>query len=66
MLPDLAIFVLLGAAIPAAVPRGRPWDALQRAKAFLVSGVEWFGELGMFCARLMRAALTPPYSSTST
>src|SRR6185295_9820951 len=22
---------------------------------------EWFGELGLFCARVVRAALTPPY-----
>jgi phospholipid/cholesterol/gamma-HCH transport system permease protein len=30
-------------------------------KRLLVSGFEWFGELGMFCARLARAAFTPPY-----
>jgi phospholipid/cholesterol/gamma-HCH transport system permease protein len=28
---------------------------------FLASFFEWFGELGMFCGRLFRAALTPPF-----
>jgi len=27
----------------------------------LISGFEWFGDLGIFCARLVRAAFTPPY-----
>jgi len=27
----------------------------------VVSPFEWFGELGLFCARLFRAAITPPY-----
>src|SRR3984957_4981326 len=27
----------------------------------VVSIFEWFGELGMFCARLGRAVVTPPY-----
>jgi phospholipid/cholesterol/gamma-HCH transport system permease protein len=27
----------------------------------LVATVEWFGNLAMFCARLVRAAVTPPY-----
>ena len=27
----------------------------------LISAFEWFGDLGMFCARLVRAAFTPPY-----
>jgi phospholipid/cholesterol/gamma-HCH transport system permease protein len=31
------------------------------AKNLAVSFFEWFGELGMFCVRLARAALTPPY-----
>jgi phospholipid/cholesterol/gamma-HCH transport system permease protein len=30
-------------------------------KRLLIRGFEWFGELGMFCARLVRAAVTPPY-----
>jgi phospholipid/cholesterol/gamma-HCH transport system permease protein len=27
----------------------------------LVSTIEWFGNLAVFCARLVRAAITPPY-----
>src|SRR5579864_558276 len=27
----------------------------------LRSAFEWFGELGMFCGQLLRAAVTPPY-----
>jgi phospholipid/cholesterol/gamma-HCH transport system permease protein len=27
----------------------------------LVASIEWFGNLAMFCARLFRAAVTPPY-----
>ena len=30
-------------------------------KGSLCSFFEWFGELGIFCGRLVRAALTPPY-----
>jgi ABC-type transporter Mla maintaining outer membrane lipid asymmetry permease subunit MlaE len=30
-------------------------------KEMLISGVEWFGELGVFCLRTMRAAFVPPY-----
>lgn len=29
--------------------------------ALLKSGLEWFGNLGIFCARLVKAAITPPY-----
>ncbi|HXM42570.1 MAG TPA: ABC transporter permease [Bryobacteraceae bacterium] len=28
---------------------------------WLISGLEWFGELGIFCVRLVKAAITPPY-----
>lgn len=35
-----------------------PWPV---ARALLVSFFEWFGELGLFCARLARAAFVPPY-----
>jgi phospholipid/cholesterol/gamma-HCH transport system permease protein len=31
------------------------------AKRLLFSFFEWFGELGLFCRRLIRAAVTPPY-----
>src|SRR6059058_1090067 len=36
-------------------------EKFSAAKAGVISGFEWFGELGMFCARLVRAAFTPPY-----
>jgi phospholipid/cholesterol/gamma-HCH transport system permease protein len=29
--------------------------------ALATSGVEWFGDLGWFCVRLVRAAVAPPY-----
>ena len=32
-----------------------------RAKALLVSFFEWFGELGVFCGRLVKGAFTPPF-----
>jgi phospholipid/cholesterol/gamma-HCH transport system permease protein len=28
---------------------------------WLVCGLQWFGDLGLFCLRLMKAAVTPPY-----
>jgi len=60
MLIGFAILVL-AIAIPEAASRGQLLDKLRLAKASLISAVEWFGELGMFFARLMRAALVPPY-----
>src|SRR5258705_13558152 len=30
-------------------------------KPILIKGFEWFGELGIFCARVFRAAVAPPY-----
>jgi hypothetical protein len=29
----------------------------------LFSILEWFGEMGIFCAQLFRATVTPPYES---
>jgi phospholipid/cholesterol/gamma-HCH transport system permease protein len=34
---------------------------LDGLKRLLLGPLEWFGEIGRFCARLMRAAVTPPY-----
>src|SRR5215471_13754430 len=34
---------------------------LHVAKSLVVSFFEWFGDLGMFCGRLARAAVVPPY-----
>jgi len=33
----------------------------RRLKDLAASGVEWFGDVGLFLARLIHAALTPPY-----
>src|SRR5947208_6288108 len=55
----LAILIF-GIAI-AAPGAGRGRDDIAIVKSLLVSCFEWFGELGMFCARLVRAALVPPY-----
>jgi phospholipid/cholesterol/gamma-HCH transport system permease protein len=37
------------------------WDLWPHAKKTVISFFEWFGELGLFCGRLLRAALTPRY-----
>jgi phospholipid/cholesterol/gamma-HCH transport system permease protein len=36
-------------------------EQLRFVKGLLVSFLEWFGELGMFCGRLARAAVAPPF-----
>lgn len=36
-------------------------SALKADTPLIIAFLEWFGELGVFCARLFRAALTPPY-----
>jgi phospholipid/cholesterol/gamma-HCH transport system permease protein len=38
---------------------GKP--LIEATKQTLVSFFEWFGELGLFCGRLLRSALRPPY-----
>src|SRR2546421_4019503 len=40
---------------------GRLRDQVPVARNFLVAVFEWFGDLGLFCGRLIRAALAPPY-----
>ena len=37
------------------------WAGLAAIKSLIVSLLEWFGELGIFCGRLARAAVSPPY-----
>ncbi|HEY6346750.1 MAG TPA: ABC transporter permease [Bryobacteraceae bacterium] len=34
---------------------------MRRAKSFFVSFFEWFGELGLFCGRLLKSAFVPPF-----
>jgi phospholipid/cholesterol/gamma-HCH transport system permease protein len=36
-------------------------SALSSGKALVNGFLEWFGELGLFCWRVLRAALTPPF-----
>src|SRR2546423_8967894 len=56
----LPIFVLAAAA-SGAIAGGRLRDQVPNARNFFLGVFEWFGELGLFCARLIRAAVTPPY-----
>jgi phospholipid/cholesterol/gamma-HCH transport system permease protein len=43
------------------LPRNHPGEYRAAAKKLLVDFFEWFGELGIFCARLAKAAFTPPF-----
>jgi phospholipid/cholesterol/gamma-HCH transport system permease protein len=36
-------------------------EASHNGKTFFIALFEWFGELGLFCGRLVRAAFVPPY-----
>jgi phospholipid/cholesterol/gamma-HCH transport system permease protein len=56
----LPIFVL-AATVSGAMAGGRFRDQAPLAADLLISVMEWFGELGLFCLRLIRAALTPSY-----
>ena len=56
----LPMFVLAATA-SGAMTGGRLLDQVPMARNFFVGVFEWFGDLGLFCARLIRAALTPPY-----
>jgi phospholipid/cholesterol/gamma-HCH transport system permease protein len=38
-----------------------PRETVQGVQHLFISFFEWLGELGLFCARLSRAALAPPY-----
>src|SRR3981189_3276872 len=48
-------------AISGASAMGRLRDPVAISKSIIIEGFEWFGELGIFCARVFRAALAPPY-----
>jgi phospholipid/cholesterol/gamma-HCH transport system permease protein len=56
----LPIFVLAATA-PGVMTGGRLRDQVPIARNLLVAVFEWFGELGLFCSRLIRSALRPPY-----
>src|SRR5579863_5432561 len=51
------IFVFAAASV-AAIGEG---SVLRDTGDSIVKFFEWFGNLGMFCGRLVRSALTPPY-----
>jgi phospholipid/cholesterol/gamma-HCH transport system permease protein len=51
--------LIAASAVVGGFPEAR--NQLAGARALAVSLFEWFGELGMFGGRLLRAALTPPY-----
>jgi phospholipid/cholesterol/gamma-HCH transport system permease protein len=60
------VITVLGCAIVAVAAAGAWQDSRIRerstaAVSALVSVVEWFGELGVFAVRVVRAALVPPY-----
>ena len=54
----LAIFIVATAVSGALVSNRLQ---LSFPKHFFISVFEWFGELGLFCVRLLRACLAPPY-----
>src|SRR5690242_2607404 len=51
--------VLVATAISATLENSRL--RLSLPEHFFTSVFEWFGELGLFCMRLLRASLAPPY-----
>jgi hypothetical protein len=53
-------FVLFVFAAASAVAIGDD-SVLRDTGDSIVKFFEWFGNLGMFCGRLVRSALTPPY-----
>ena len=57
------ILLIVAAAVSSTwmAPRGRQRDYWSVSKHIFVSSVEWFGDLGIFCGRLIRSAFVPPY-----
>lgn len=53
--------VVLAIAISGTLAASAARPNLAFPKRFIAGAFEWFGELGMFCSRLFRAALVPPY-----
>jgi len=53
--------VALAAVVSGPMTGERSRNPVPFTRNLLVSAFEWFGELGLFCARLFRAALAPPY-----
>ena len=57
------ILLIVAAAVSSTwmAPRGRQRDYWSVSKHIFISSVEWFGDLGIFCGRLIRSAFVPPY-----
>jgi phospholipid/cholesterol/gamma-HCH transport system permease protein len=61
-MPFYVVIIVLASAISVGWTRPRdPGRALRAANAYLVPFFEWFGDLGIFCWRMLRAALRPPF-----
>jgi phospholipid/cholesterol/gamma-HCH transport system permease protein len=54
-------FVGIGAAISASWPKSGPAIQASLARDLVVHFFEWFGDLALFCWRLLQRAITPPY-----
>src|SRR5947209_5758144 len=60
----LAIFILAAAlSVAWIILSGRLRNHFPVAKALFVAFFEWFGELAIFCGRLVRSAFAPPYEA---
>jgi len=55
------IFVALATTASGALAGSRARPRFTLPRDLFISVFEWFGEMGIFCARLLRAALAPPY-----
>jgi len=53
--------IVFAATSSAAIIGGHLRDKVPIIRNVFVGFFEWFGELGLFCGRLLRAAITPPY-----
>ena len=53
--------LIFATAISGTLANTRLGDQGKVVKSILIEGFEWFGELGIFCLRVFRAALSPPY-----
>jgi phospholipid/cholesterol/gamma-HCH transport system permease protein len=60
MMVKIPIFVLAATA-SGAMASGHLRDQVPTARNFVIRVFEWFGDLGLFCARLIRTSLKPPY-----
>ncbi len=55
------VLFVLASALTATLATDRLRLRLTYPRDLLISVFEWFGEMGLFCMRVLRSALTPPY-----